>query len=166
MSKYIDIDNEEEILKECDFDYFYNSENCSRELCAFYNDIWRNGNNENFDKRQALIDLGRIGIVLNNKSQQLTELKAENERLKKYETIYYLNQLQASNEDIDKFKQNQIQQSINIYDLLKENTKQVRKEVCEELRKYYTTPIYDRENAHTDVRVLLQRLDQIQGETK
>lgn len=100
------------------------------------------------------------------KDQQIAQLKAENERLKKYETIYYLNQLQASNEDIDKFKQNQIQQSINISDLLKENTKQVRKEVCEELRKYYTTPIYDRENAHTDVRVLLQRLDQIQGETK
>lgn len=81
MSKNIDINNEEEILKECDFDYFYNSENCSRELCAFYNDIFRNENNENFDKRQALIDLGRIGIVLNNQSQQIAELKTENEKL-------------------------------------------------------------------------------------
>ena len=88
MSKNIDIDNEEEILKECDFDYFYNSENCSRELCAFYNDICRNGNNENFDKIQALIDLGRIGIVLNNQNQQIAELKKQlEEKEKEVETL-------------------------------------------------------------------------------
>lgn len=70
-------------------------------------------------------------IILNLQSQ-LAEKDKEIERLKKYETIYYLNQLQASNEDIDKFKQNQIQQSINISDLLKDNTKQV----CEKIRKW------------------------------
>ena len=83
MSKNIDIDNEEEILKECDFDYFYNSENCSSELCAFYNDIFRNGNNANFNKRQALIDLGRIGIVLNNQSQQIAEIQKQLEEKEK-----------------------------------------------------------------------------------
>ena len=62
------------------------------------------------------------------------KLKAENERLKKYETIYYMNQLQANNEDINKFKQNEFQQCINIFELLKENTKQVRKEVCEKIK--------------------------------
>lgn len=50
--------------------------------------------------------------------------------------------------------------------LIANHDKQVRKEVCEEIRKFYTSPIYDRENAHTEVRVLLSRLDQIQGETK
>lgn len=63
--KEIDINNEEEILKECDFDYFYNCEKCSRELCMFYNDILLN-KKKSFDRRQALIDLGRIAITINN----------------------------------------------------------------------------------------------------
>ena len=63
------------------------------------------------------------------------KLKAENERLKKYETIYYMNQLQANNEDINKFKQNEFQQCINIFELLKENTKQVRKEIVQQIKE-------------------------------
>ena len=54
----------------------------------------------------------------------------------------------------------------NEFQSLADHDKQVRKEVCEEIRKFYTTPIYDRENPHTDVRVLLSRLDQVLGETK
>ena len=139
MSKNIDIDNEEEILKECDFYYFYNSENCSSELCAFYNDIFRNENNENFDKRQALIDLGRIGIVLNNQSQQIAKLKAKNEKLQQeydemYEDVYdkvseefklnngYEYQINSAMNEIEKLQQQ-----------LKDNTKQVRNEVVQEI---------------------------------
>ena len=47
---------------------------------------------------------------------------------------------------------------------LTDHDKQVRKQVCDEIRKFYTNPVYDRENAHTEVRVLLARLDQIEGE--
>ena len=70
MNKEIDINNEEQILKECDFDYYYNSV-CSRELCMFFNDIA--DQNEDFDKRQARIDLGRIAITLNRLTRQLEE---------------------------------------------------------------------------------------------
>lgn len=69
---------------------------------------------------------------MNELDQQIEELKVENEILKKYKTIYYLNQLQASNEDIDKFKQNELKQNINISNLLKDNTKQV----CEKIIKF------------------------------
>lgn len=66
------------------------------------------------------------------------QLRAENERLKKYETIYYLNQPQASNEDINKFKQNELHQCINISDLLKDNTKQLCDKIRNELFKNIT----------------------------
>ena len=74
INKNVDINNEEEILKECDFDYFYNSEDCSREMCMFYNDILRQKETE-FNKRQALIDLGRIGITLNRLSIRIFDLE-------------------------------------------------------------------------------------------
>lgn len=69
----IDIDNEEQILRMCDFDYFYNSKECSRELCVFYNDIGHQ--NSDFNTRQAFIDLGRIGITLNNQANKIKRLK-------------------------------------------------------------------------------------------
>lgn len=75
MSKEIDINNEEEILKECDFDYFYGIENCSRELCMFYNDIQHQ--NAGFNCKQAHIDLGRIAITLNKQSQRIAELEKQ-----------------------------------------------------------------------------------------
>ena len=75
MSKEIDINNEEEILKECDFDYFYESENCSRELCMFYNDIQHQ--NADFNCKQAHIDLGRIAITLNKQQQRIAELEEQ-----------------------------------------------------------------------------------------
>lgn len=71
----IDINNEEEILKKCNFDYFYNLENCSRELCMFYNDISKQGNN--FNKEQAMINLGRIAITLNNQYKEICELQED-----------------------------------------------------------------------------------------
>lgn len=74
MSKEIDINNEEQILKECDFDYYYNSV-CSRELCMFFNDIARQ--DSHFDKRQAYIDLGRIGIMINKLFRENTDLEAK-----------------------------------------------------------------------------------------
>ena len=80
MNKEIDINNEEEILKECDFDYFYESQNCSHELCRFYNDIRHQ--NADFNRKQALIDLGRIGITLNKQQQQLAEKDAEVEEFR------------------------------------------------------------------------------------
>ena len=75
MGKEIDINNEEEILKECDFDYFYESENCSRELCMFYNDIQHK--NADFNCKQAYIDLGRIAITLNKQAQRIAELEEQ-----------------------------------------------------------------------------------------
>lgn len=74
--KEIDIDNEEQILNECDFDYFYNLEKCSRELCMFYNDIIKQKNN--FNTKQAIIDLGRIAITLNQQDKRIKELEEEN----------------------------------------------------------------------------------------
>ena len=79
--KEIDINNEEQILKNCGFfDYFYNCEECSRELCMFYNDIVKQKNN--FNTRQALIDLGRIAITLNQQPKRIKELEQENQQLK------------------------------------------------------------------------------------
>lgn len=70
------------------------------------------------------------------------------------------------NEHMEFFKDDYLKRQENCpLKLLKDHDKQVRNEVCEEIRKYYTTPIYDKENPHTDVRVLLSRLEQIQGET-
>ena len=78
MSKEINIDNEEEILKECDFDYYYDSEVCSRELCMFYNDVCNKAfMNTKFNDKQAKIDLGRIGIILNKQHKQIADLEAK-----------------------------------------------------------------------------------------
>lgn len=87
-----------------------------------------------FEEREDgthIIAEARDMLLETQKDKQIAQLKAENEILKKYETIYYLNQIQASNEDINKFKQNELHQCINISDLLKDNTKQV----CEKIRK-------------------------------
>lgn len=161
MSKNIDINNEEEILKECDFDYFYNSENCSRELCAFYNDIFRNGNNENFDKRQALIDLGRIGIVLNNQSQQIAELKAENEELKAYKKgayekyvskcAYLQQQLKEKDERIE-----------TLQGFLERTTfrQECTKQVCEKIRKNIVKYVYG--GNLFDIKGFKEFLDQVE----
>ena len=79
--KEIDINNEEQILKNCGiFNYFYNCEEWSRELCMFYNDIIKQKNN--FNTRQALIDLGRIAITLNQQPKRIKELENENKQLK------------------------------------------------------------------------------------
>ena len=72
--KDIDINDEEQILKNVVFfDYFYNCEECSRELCMFYNDIVKQKNN--FNRRQAIIDLGRIAITLNQQDKRIKELE-------------------------------------------------------------------------------------------
>lgn len=75
--KEIDINNEKQILAKCDFDYYYDSEECSRELCMFYNDITRWGQGKVFDKTRARIDLGRIGITLNRQAKEIEELKKQ-----------------------------------------------------------------------------------------
>lgn len=77
--KEINLDNEEEILKVFNFDYCYNSEQCSRELCMFYNDISKQNNN--FNKRQAFVDLGIIAITLNQQDKRIKELEEENKEL-------------------------------------------------------------------------------------
>ena len=77
MVKEIDIDNKKQIIAECDFDYYYESEECSRELCMFYNDITQWSKGKVFNKTQAKIDLGRIGIVLNRQHKEIEELKKQ-----------------------------------------------------------------------------------------
>lgn len=106
MNKEIDINNEEEILKECDFDYFYDSEECSRELCMFYNDIFRQKTNENYNYREAIIDLGRIAITLNNQYKRIAELEEQN-KVKDLALIDLSNALVEENlpyEEIEEFK--------------------------------------------------------------
>lgn len=111
MSKEIDINNEEEILKECDFDYFYESENCSHELCMFYNDIQLQ-NADYFNCKQAHIDLGRIAITLNKQAQRIAELetklaekeKENNELMFIIEEIEQFSWEQLNNENFDKYK--------------------------------------------------------------
>lgn len=75
--KEFDINNEEGILAKFDFYYCYNSEQCPKELCMFFNDISLN-KRKNFDKRQAFIDLGRIAITLNQQDKLIKELEEEN----------------------------------------------------------------------------------------
>ena len=75
----IDINNEEDLLRVCDFDFFYNSEECSRELCMFYNDIQHQ--KTEFDKRQAKIDLTRIAIKLKCQYSQIECLKEKIQNL-------------------------------------------------------------------------------------
>lgn len=75
MKKKIDINNEKEILKRCDFNYFYGSKKCSRELCMLFEDICFV--DANFNKKQALIDLGRIAITLNEQHEKNKELENE-----------------------------------------------------------------------------------------
>ena len=76
MSKYIDINNEEEILKECDIVYYNNCKYCSRELCKFYNDICFT-EEDKFLKTEAYVDLGRIAITLNQQDQRISELEEQ-----------------------------------------------------------------------------------------
>lgn len=78
--KEIDINNENEILEKFDFNYCYNSAECSRELCMFFNDVCMT-KRKNFDKRQALIDLGIIAITLNQQDKRIKELENMNNRL-------------------------------------------------------------------------------------
>ena len=107
----IDIDNEEQILRMCDFDYFYDSYECSRELCMFYNDILKM--KPPFDKRQARIDLGRIGITLNRQSAEINRLKKllETERVIKTQQD---NKLKKAEHDRDRYKNtiNEIRDSL------------------------------------------------------
>ena len=131
MEKEIDINNEEEILKKCDFNYLYYSEKCSRELCMFYNDIIRTANNlqEKFDAHQAFIDLGRIAITLNQQDARIKELE---KALKKantnnYLTDYYLveKENQRLKEEIIRVKNNgvgAIQNVLYALDVFKINT--------------------------------------------
>lgn len=80
--KEIDIDNEEEILQKLDFDYYYNSAHCSKEFCMFFNDLCFDKRN-NYNIRQALIDLGRIAITLNQQDKRIKELEEINKKLDK-----------------------------------------------------------------------------------
>ena len=75
--KEIDINNENEILEKFDFNYCYDSEKCSRELCMFFNDISMD-NRKALDKRQAFIDLAIIAITLNRQDKRIKELEEFN----------------------------------------------------------------------------------------
>lgn len=108
MRKEIDINNEEEILKECDFDYFYESEDCSRELCMFYNDIQHQNNT--FDCKQAHIDLGRIAITLNKQSQRIEDLEAKLAQHEKHNAwvLEFLEKYQINTELTPEYSENPI----------------------------------------------------------
>ena len=76
MNKEIDINNEEEILKECDFIYFYKSEKCNLELCNIYHDLYVNKDTK-FNAEQLFIYLGRIAITLNKQYKKIAELEEQ-----------------------------------------------------------------------------------------
>lgn len=77
MKEEIDINNKKEIFEKFDFDYCYNSEKCSGELCRFFNDLCIS-EIADFDNIGAFIDLGRIAITLNQQYQRIKELEEEN----------------------------------------------------------------------------------------
>lgn len=113
-------------------------------------------------------DLEEIKNELNAKDQQLAELKAENERLKeeifKWQTQYasaYVHRQNAL-----------IAEKVELQQQLKDNTKQVRKEVCEEIRNRFLATCQIEKGCDTasfSLEVLNRILDQLQesqGEKK
>ena len=119
--KEIDINNEEQILKKCGcFDYFYNCEECSRELCMFYNDILSHKikQENNFNTRQAIIDLGRIAITLNQQDKQIKELEEENLSLQ-----------EQSIRDNQNWIEETTQLKQQLHDLPKKIVEEIRKEL-------------------------------------
>lgn len=118
--KKIDINNEEQILKQCDFDYFYQSEKCSSELCMFFNDLYNQ--DTNFNKKQALIDLGRIAITLNEQDEIIKELESELVKLNRENDFIRILYKQS--------KQTQNSKAIAItFNEQDENTKELKKEI-------------------------------------
>lgn len=96
---------------------------------------------------------------ISHQKNEIKKLKAENERLKKHETIYYINQLQASDEAIKEFRNSQFSPYATILELnekLKEKDEEIErlkffktryyemladdqsiiKQICEKIRKY------------------------------
>lgn len=93
--KKIDINNEKQILKECDFDYFSHSK-CSRELCEFSHYIehlFEYYLGEEFWVRHALVDLGRIAITLNEQDEKIKELEEKLKQSQNSKAIEELRQL-------------------------------------------------------------------------
>ena len=128
--KEIDIDNEEQILSECDFDYFYNLEKCSRELCMFYNDIIKQKNK--FNTKQAIIDLGRIAITLNQQDKRIKELGEELDNAKRdYIPKLEFGLQRANKKGRDTEKENQqLKQQLHV--LPKKIVGEVKKQICED----------------------------------
>lgn len=145
--KEIDINNEKQILKECDFDYFYNSENCSREFCCFFNDITMQ--RSNFNKKSAIIDLGRIAITLNQQDKRIKELQenlssvyddtleglrlARDNLLKSYKENQQLKQQLAKKEEIIKEMEQEINDRDKHIDSLEEKNELLKR--CEHGKK-------------------------------
>ena len=127
--KEINIDDEEQILNECDFDYFYNLEKCSRELCMFYNDIFKQKNN--FNTRQAIIDLGRVGITLNQLLKRIKEVEEENQQLKQ-QLLTFAHRISDQNEEILGLKQ-------QLHELPKKIVEDIEKNFTEYLPLKYKT---------------------------
>ena len=126
--KDIDINDEEQILIECDFDFFYNCEFCSYELCMFYNDILCKANKlqSDFNIRSALIDLGRIAITFNKIAEVVKELE---EALKKANTNNYLSDYSLVEKENQQLKLLQNEKAIEVLiDISK--TIRLSREIC------------------------------------
>ena len=120
--KEIDINNEEQILKECSFDYFYNCEECSRELCMFYNDIFKQ--ESNFNTRQAIIDLGRIAITLNQQDKRIKELEKKLDNARQKDIIIRQNCRQGYIKDLEEMNN------------LREENQQLKQQLAEKDEEY------------------------------
>ena len=138
MKKEIDINNEEQILKECDFDYLYSSEKCSRELCCFYNDIIHSANKmqSEYDVNRAFIGLGRIAITLNKQSARIKELEEENKQLKQqlsYEEITHDLCIESFNDECEELSK-QIKFESEARERLKQSQNSKAIEVLEKVK--------------------------------
>lgn len=88
------------------------------------------------DNYHLRYELAGADETITNLRQQIEEKNKEIERLKFFEKAYYYNQLQASQEDIQKFQQLANQSAININYIAIQELEKVKKALVEENRKF------------------------------
>lgn len=111
------------------------------------------------DLNRVVIQLNCLERYLNNADQQIAELQKQlEEKEKKLKEIRVENYTIKSYRD---FLNNQCKNLIKENKKLNQQLKTQLAEIVEKIKAFYKTSIYDRPNAHTEVSVLLHRLDTI-----
>lgn len=122
----------------------------------------------------VVVDSRMLEQHLKEKDQQITELQKQleekdeeikglNKKLDNLWSIYSLLGVEAFGNDIQEQALKEIVklQRKNDVKKLKKQLKSQPAEIVKKIMSYYTTPMYARPNAHTEVSVLLHRLDTI-----